>query len=227
MFGFLHENTIVSAADELRWEALGVRATVLPVDIDTIIYDHLCQNQGLSFNDEADLGTASGEAVLGKMTVQPGRIEISRQLKIEGNEGRLRFTIAHEIGHWVLHRPLILADERQYSLLGSEKHQLVTLNRAINGLTSAPEEIQANMFASELLIPRKQLGEEWGRRNSLRPVATKSGSDLKLIAREAAIARMPGLPALTDVFAVSAEAMAIALLRRKLVAPPASLLEGF
>ena len=33
-------------------------------------------------------------------------------------EGRYRFTLAHEGGHWRLHRPLVQANRRQESLFG-------------------------------------------------------------------------------------------------------------
>jgi Zn-dependent peptidase ImmA (M78 family) len=57
---------------------------------------------------------------------------------------RQRFTIAHEIGHMLLHanEPLIV-DERGYALIGELRA----------GEESSPREIEANSFAAALLMP--------------------------------------------------------------------------
>ncbi|MEI8407032.1 MULTISPECIES: ImmA/IrrE family metallo-endopeptidase [unclassified Kribbella] len=58
---------------------------------------------------------------------------------------RQRFTIAHELGHWRLHtgRPLII-------------DQSVMINKRddISSQATSLEEIEANQFAAELLMPR-------------------------------------------------------------------------
>ena len=56
---------------------------------------------------------------------------------------RQRFTIAHEIGHMLLHanEPLIV-DERGYALIGERREG-----------ESSPREIEANAFAAALLMP--------------------------------------------------------------------------
>ena len=60
---------------------------------------------------------------------------------------RRRFTIAHEIGHLVLHkgRPLVL------------DHVRVNFRDANSSTASDLEEIQANAFAAELLMPREHV----------------------------------------------------------------------
>jgi Zn-dependent peptidase ImmA (M78 family) len=64
---------------------------------------------------------------------------------------RQRFSIAHEIGHLVLHRPLITGKvhvDKEFRV------QLSTLNRdATSALGTDEIEIQANRFAAELLMP--------------------------------------------------------------------------
>lgn len=52
---------------------------------------------------------------------------------------RINFTIAHEIGHFILHKDLALFSDTHKTL--SEWH------------TKGPQETQANEFASELLMP--------------------------------------------------------------------------
>jgi len=60
---------------------------------------------------------------------------------------RRRFTIAHEIGHLVLHkgRPLVL------------DHVRVNFRDANSSTASDLEEIQANAFAAEILMPKDQV----------------------------------------------------------------------
>jgi Zn-dependent peptidase ImmA (M78 family) len=71
--------------------------------------------------------------------------------------GRRRFAIAHEIGHWELHRDL-----SQWALC-SETDVL--------GYSGSPPEIEANAFASGLLMPT----------SLFRPLCEKAEPDLKLI----------------------------------------------
>ncbi len=60
---------------------------------------------------------------------------------------RRRFTVAHEIGHLVLHkgRPLVL------------DHVRVNFRNATSSTATDHEEIQANAFAAELLMPAAQV----------------------------------------------------------------------
>ncbi|HVC24095.1 MAG TPA: ImmA/IrrE family metallo-endopeptidase [Candidatus Dormibacteraeota bacterium] len=66
---------------------------------------------------------------------------------------RQRFTIAHELGHWRLHQGNNVRVDRE-----------VRLNFRIDAVWDS-EEIQANRFAAELLVPRRAfdraLLEEW------------------------------------------------------------------
>ena len=57
---------------------------------------------------------------------------------------RRRFTIAHELGHFFLHKPKII-DERNRVRLD------------FRGVHSSNKEIQANYFASELLMPKTEV----------------------------------------------------------------------
>jgi len=62
-------------------------------------------------------------------------------------ERRRRYTIAHELGHLVLHkgRPLVV------------DHVRVNFRDAASSTATDYEEIQANAFAAELLMPRDQV----------------------------------------------------------------------
>lgn len=83
-----------------------------------------------------------------------GQIECNRgkryviKINSEDSDTRKRFTIAHALGHWVYHRPVMgagICDSRVYTSIPSATFH----NRRI-GLK---EEIQANKFAARLLMP--------------------------------------------------------------------------
>ena len=95
---------------------------------------------------------------------------------------RQRFTIAHEIGHLVLHKGQPMFVDR-----------FVLVNWRAGG--SGREEREANAFAAELLMPRTLLGAEIDRAVSRHPSVTPN----ELIAE------------LSHKFKVSAEAMSYKL----------------
>jgi Zn-dependent peptidase ImmA (M78 family) len=61
---------------------------------------------------------------------------------------RQRFTMAHEIGHAVLHP--------------SDEDGVVDLRQSID-IPSSPKETEANQFAAALLMPREKFLKEWGK----------------------------------------------------------------
>lgn len=60
--------------------------------------------------------------------------------------GRQMFTIAHELGHWILHREFFVADPQKYAVLPR-----------FQKARPDPYEKEANCFAAELLVPKKLL----------------------------------------------------------------------
>ena len=68
---------------------------------------------------------------------------------------RQRFTISHEIGHLMLHngRPMFV-----------EKHVQVNLRDSVSSTATNREEIEANRFAAELLMPAGMVKHEASRR---------------------------------------------------------------
>jgi Zn-dependent peptidase ImmA (M78 family) len=60
------------------------------------------------------------------------------------SESRQRFTIAHEIGHWILHRGRSLVVDATVK---------VNLRAKNSGFASQREETEANQFAAALLMP--------------------------------------------------------------------------
>jgi Zn-dependent peptidase ImmA (M78 family) len=72
--------------------------------------------------------------------------------------GRYRFTLAHEAGHWRLHRQLFQKKANQLTLLPESVKRPEYICRS--GSTE-PIEFQANRFASSLLMPREMIKRAW------------------------------------------------------------------
>jgi len=68
---------------------------------------------------------------------------------------RVRFTIAHEIGHYVLHRSTI--DNQKFS----NEQEWITFRMGINDEALGWFETQASEFAGRLLVPVESLVEEF------------------------------------------------------------------
>lgn len=92
-----------------------------------------------------DLAMSRGLLVLdGSMNNADGRLVrknnrgIARIRKGITQEGRRRFTIAHELGHWELHQ---------------DQTQLFCAEEDLRDYGRSPLEVEANLFAAELLMP--------------------------------------------------------------------------
>lgn len=235
-YPYLRESEIIAAAKRLLHRAFGDTAMRHHVDLDALVFEYLCERENLVFSDERELGDMGGEPVLGKMRPYQNEILISASVKRDGPPGRYRFTVAHEVGHWVLHRPLFLAVRQQPDLFRTapaEPDPLVSLNRNVfpgsAGVDRIPtEEWQANRFAVALLIDDALLRQAFGERYGEKPLARSGGHSelnaptMRHLSRRLASAQALGLAPLQDLFGLSNEAMAIALEARGYVveSPP-------
>ena len=93
----------------------------------------------------------------------------SRAWELKRNPGRKNFTVAHELGHWILHKGL--AQENLFGFSGN-----ILICRGTNIKTDNKER-QADIFATHLLMPERFVVEELKNFASL-----LSDSDLKRIA---------------------------------------------
>lgn len=107
------------------------------------LYAVLKEKYEMDFDFDKDLK----ENVLGKIEFDPLKISISRSLKSDLN--RWRFTAAHEIGHLILHSPLI-----KFSIDSkSDTESTLWSDSTIADATVRQMEYQANLFARHLLLP--------------------------------------------------------------------------
>lgn len=137
----------------------------VPIPIDDIIEKHL--KIGIEFDDTHGLfgvprsGIGLDPDILGAIFFDEKRIVIDESLDPEANpakEGRYRYTAAHEVGHWRLHRALFWKDPAQVSLLEPNAAPSVVCRSS-----QAKEriEFQADLYASCLLMPRQAIRRHW------------------------------------------------------------------
>lgn len=117
-----------------------------PVNVEGLI-----ESFGVELTRKADLNPD----IAGQIEcVEPGRFRISANAA--DHYYRRRFTMAHELGHFLLHRDLIgvgVDDNRAYRSTDKGAYH----NKAI----TTPHEIEANQFAANLLMPQKLVRELW------------------------------------------------------------------
>ena len=147
---YLPQKDIERAADELLHEYSKVRGEPLAggVDVDFVIERVL--KLDLAVVDLKML--MSNPQVLGATVVEQRRIYVDETL--EPLPGRFAFTLAHEVGHWQLHRRHLEAQEREDTLFDLEQlghAQIAPVVRA----KKPPVEWQADQFAACLLMPAR------------------------------------------------------------------------
>lgn len=104
-----------------------------------------------------DLNRTHGGETLGAIWFEKCEIRIDETLNHEthpGKLGRYRFTLAHEIGHWVLHEPVHRARRRQSSLFEDTSQPSIICRAPLPRTKKEPVEWQADYFAGCLTMPR-------------------------------------------------------------------------
>ncbi|MHB9023441.1 MAG: ImmA/IrrE family metallo-endopeptidase [Armatimonadota bacterium] len=102
----------------------------------------------------------ASDDILGAISVNERTIFVDESLDPDTfpeKEGRYRFTLAHEIGHWVLHRHEVTS-AAQGSLFADDASGRI-LCRASQKYDA--REWQANQFAAYLLMPTELVRDAW------------------------------------------------------------------
>lgn len=146
---FLRPAEIEGAANELLRKYGASRGTPVepPVPVDDIIELHL--KIDLAYVDL--VATLGMKDVLGATWFDEKKIRIEESL--ETQEGRLFFTMAHEVGHWILHRPQYEADKVTLPLFKKEAESQPPAIVCRSSQRKEPAEWQADQFAAYLLMP--------------------------------------------------------------------------
>jgi hypothetical protein len=128
-----------------------------PIPIDEIVELYL--ELRLTFDKMQELFGV--DDVHGALWVNDKRVGIDHRLEPTEHPamlGRYRFTLAHEAGHWRLHRQLFQRKANQLNLLPEHVERPEYICRSSD---TDPIEYQANRFASCLLMPREMLKRGW------------------------------------------------------------------
>jgi Zn-dependent peptidase ImmA (M78 family) len=138
----------------------------LPVPIDDITIHHLALELNFADLHQAlNVPMSRGNPdILGAIFVDKELVLIDNHLNPKKNPlmlGRYNFSVAHEIGHWRLHRSYVAKDPNQTSLFEVPSEPTVICRSSEK---KEPIEWQADFFASCLLMPRNLLLELWRER---------------------------------------------------------------
>ncbi len=150
-----------------------------------------------------DLRAAFGTDALGALWAGERRVRVDASLDptlFPEKEGRYRFTVGHEIGHWQLHRHLFVADANQGSLFDASLEPSVVCR---TGSGKPPIEWQADAFSSRLLMPKEMLTRVWAEAKARHATVSRTAR------QHNSIGAMAGRMA--QVFGVSVQAMRIRL----------------
>lgn len=120
-----------------------------PANLSAIV-DRAAAKGGLKVQYEAHRPPGERSGILGRITFDPPRITVYREE--HAHRGHARFTLAHELGHYLLGHGRYLesefVDDDDAERFGTDSHGVSLLDRL---------EFQANYFASCLLMPRKTM----------------------------------------------------------------------
>ena len=112
---------------------------------------------------EEPLANCDGKIIFGKNKVI---IKVNSEIQFEA---RKRFVIAHEIGHLIMHKHLQIADDSTCNFEIFQGMEKV--------LKNGIQEIEANEFASELLMPKKVFITETQKTKKFSPLVIKKLAD--------------------------------------------------
>jgi len=147
-----------------------VTAPPVPIDMIAVAYCKLA----LEYGDLAAKYPEGG--VDGEIWFRTRRIVVEQRLAPEVNPsmlGRFRFTVAHELAHWRLHRHAFLrwANERPLFAVSAEvdRPDHVLRSRQLD-----QREYQANRLGACILMPREMVKRAWHEmRGSMEPICLR------------------------------------------------------
>jgi Zn-dependent peptidase ImmA (M78 family) len=119
--------------------------------------------------------------ILGGLRIKEKKVEINENL--EGQEGRMNFTAAHEVGHIVLHVPLLGEDDNNELLelnYDAGNNILCRKDEGFEDEKKEPQEWQADKFAAFMLMPTDKVRSVFFRIFK-RPINVKRKRLLELI----------------------------------------------
>ena len=110
--------------------------------------------------EEADLGDCSGMLIPSERLI---RVNASEAMSGDTPTRRIRFTIAHELGHWICHAR------------GFEDAPTYCRSQDLAEDADRALEREANVFGAELLMPEAAVREAWAASNDRDELASRFG----------------------------------------------------
>ena len=135
-------NNFLNSIDE------SILSKLLPIPLD-IIVNHLSANFNLEFDFKNHIIQKSSQEILGFFNVTNNLIKIDCSI-IETN--RFSFLLAHEIGHFILHKNLKV-NQQVYDSFQDSEYDISTGKYKLDNYKNWIE-WQANEFASNLIMPK-------------------------------------------------------------------------
>lgn len=127
--------------------------------------------------------------------VRAGTILVDAHILDQGNDGRLRYTLAHELSHWILHKRLFVGADDIAAMVNAPLLDACSLSSE----TGRDIERQADLLATALLMPLVKVKQAYYALCGYR------------LDKSAMIAQM------AEIFDVSKQAMRIRLERHNLI----------
>ena len=185
---YLSDHDIQAAAQQLLTDYAVAKSPVNapPVPIERFVRFLGLRQEMHDLYSLLNIERESNSELLGAVCFNSKRVFVHEALDPEKRswlEGRYNFTLAHEVGHWVLHRRYFPDHSEQGSFFDKAiKPAVICRTRE----DKRPIEIQANKFAAYLLMPAPLVVESWkqrvGNRRSLTPA--QRGEAIRTIAKQ-------------------------------------------
>ncbi|MEW6608909.1 MAG: hypothetical protein AB1414_15935 [bacterium] len=134
-----------------------------PIPVEKIVTEYLAAKDGLQFKIDNLKYDIFQRKIWGRTNLREKIISIDTSLiETPSLKTKYRFTLAHEVGHWVLHRKYIKSQKNFYKTDDIEE-LIITLKECIEAFlhefrclyddSRKGIEFQANSFAASLLMP--------------------------------------------------------------------------
>ena len=139
----------IKAANKILhlWQNFGPNQNI--VDLDHVVTEIINRSSGLDYLSTSIIPLPKIDGAMVRSESDPNSYTAFASKEIRNN-GRKRFTLAHEIGHFVLHR--------------KKQHEFKCTRGMMEDFRSGNIETEANLFAAQLLLPPNRV-----RDFSLRP----------------------------------------------------------
>jgi Zn-dependent peptidase ImmA (M78 family) len=129
-----------------------------PTNLSRIIHI-LSKDYGVTFNFKIHLGKdKDGNKILGRYFPAYRSIYIDSSLLY--HRARWKFTLVHEIGHFIFHSKIESIDDSENGYSRDENYKTLSLHHLDSKNPRTWREWQANRFGGAILVPRFTLGEK-------------------------------------------------------------------